>query len=141
VRRAQFLWWLSIGDCVAYLFHPELARLGQFALNQRQYFEWIGRVNTFELPVPCYTTGVRELRGGRNVLLLATDGLLECGTRPFEEPRTLYRTFFAQPGAIPDLAARVAALLGRVHRERGRDSATVIAWVCENPHAVAMPSA
>src|SRR5439155_441804 len=33
-RKAQFLWWLSIGDCVVYLFHAELAALGQFALNQ-----------------------------------------------------------------------------------------------------------
>ena len=118
-----------------------MVRLGQFALNQRQFFEWIGRVNTFALPVPCYTTGVRELRGGRNIVILATDGLLECGARPFEEPRALYRAFFAPPDAAPDLAARVTALLGRVHQERGRDSATVIAWACENPHAAAMSSA
>ena len=140
VRKDQFVWWLSIGDCIAYVLHPELARIGQFALNQRQFFEWIGRVNTFDLPVPCYTTGVRELRGGHNTLLLATDGLLECGTRPFQEPQALYRIFSVESDATPDLAAQVTALLQRVHRERGRDSATVIAWAYANPHAAAMPS-
>ncbi|HUP28385.1 MAG TPA: protein phosphatase 2C domain-containing protein, partial [Chloroflexia bacterium] len=62
VRKGSFLWWMSVGDCVVYLLHPELARLGQFALNQRSYYEWVGRRNTFDLEVPCYTSGVKELQ-------------------------------------------------------------------------------
>ncbi|GGB60392.1 hypothetical protein GCM10011409_42210 [Lentibacillus populi] len=53
MRKENYLWWFSVGDCVAYLFHEELHRLGQHALNQRQFYEWIGSVNTFSLPVPC----------------------------------------------------------------------------------------
>src|SRR5690606_6276974 len=57
VRKENYLWWFSIGDCVLYLFHEELHKLGQYAMNQRQFYEWIGFVNTFSLPVPCYTSG------------------------------------------------------------------------------------
>ena len=54
VRKDQFLWWLCIGDCPVYLLHPDQARLKQFALNQRSFFEWVGQVNTFALLVACY---------------------------------------------------------------------------------------
>jgi hypothetical protein len=128
-RKERFLWWLSIGDCVVHLLHPDLARLGQFVLNQRSFFEWVGRANTFELPVPCCSTGVRELRGGLNQVLMTTDGLLECGSRPFESPEALSRLFIPRnPGGEVDLEAAVAGALARVHAEQGRDSATLIAW-------------
>jgi hypothetical protein len=125
-RREHFLWWMNIGDCVLYLFHPELARLGQFALNQRSFFEWIGARNTFDLPIPCYTTGVRELFPGMNRILLTTDGLLECGGQPFTDARALYALF--NPGSPTSDQAAVERALATVHHERGRDSATLIAW-------------
>lgn len=140
VRRANFLWWLSVGDCVAYLLHPDLARRGQYALNQRQFFEWIGQVNTFDLPVPCYTTGMRELRGGRNVLLLVTDGLLEFADRPFERPGALYDAFFPPDSATAPIASAVESLLRRVHASGGRDSATIVAWHYENPLPGTLPT-
>jgi hypothetical protein len=124
-RKSAFLWWLSVGDCVVYLLHPRLARLGQYALNQRSYFEWIGHDNTFDLPVPCYASGVRRLLPGYNMVVMATDGLLECGRRPFENPANLYEAFTRPQGG---LVQAVHAVLSRVHQERGRDSATVIAW-------------
>ena len=125
-RRERYLWWLCVGDCVLYLFHPELARLGQFALNQRSFFEWIGARNTFDLAIPCYTSGVRELLPGSSRILLTTDGLLECGNQPYADPRALY-ALFAPGGATGDEAA-VARALATVHQQRGRDSATLIAW-------------
>ncbi|MEA2573534.1 MAG: hypothetical protein QOH93_832 [Chloroflexia bacterium] len=125
-RKDRFLWWLSVGDCVAYALHRRLAGLGQFALNQRSFFEWIGHHNTFDLPVPSYTRGVKELLPGRTVLVLTTDGLLECGNRSFEDPRFLYFAFTY--GSDSDLADNVLNALSNVHGERGRDSATVIAW-------------
>jgi len=131
-RKNRFLWWLSIGDCLVYLFHPELARLGQFALNQRSFFEWIGRANSLGLPVPCHASGVRELRRGENRILMTTDGLLEFGTRPFEDPRELCRWLGPESGvAGGSMEARVRAALTRVKEGRGSDSATVIAWICE----------
>lgn len=128
-RRERYLWWLAVGDVMLYLFHPELARLGQFALTQRNFFEWIGEHNTFDLLVPCYTTGVRELLPGTDTMLLATDGLFEYENAPFTDPARLYRLFATGPAsAMPDHAHEA---LGAVHRGGGRDSATVIAWRCD----------
>ena len=139
-RKGPFLWWLSVGDCLVYLFHPELARLGQFALNQRSFFEWIGRANSFALPVPCYATGVRELRGGQNRIVMVTDGLLECGTRLFEDQRELYQLFAPRHlDAAVEVGVREA--LARVHQEQGRDSATVIGWSCQIEEGGLLPSA
>lgn len=134
-QKGAYLWWLSVGDIPLYVFHPEFARLGQFALNQRMFFEWVGQVNTFALPVPCYTTGVRQLRPGMNRFLLTTDGLLECGTHPFENPATLYELF-----ASPSINGRtttdaVQDALDRVCVERGGDSASLIAWEVNLPDA------
>ena len=123
-RKEGFLWWLSVGDCVVYLLHHDLARLGQYALNQRSFYEWVGNRNTFDLAVPCYTSGVRQLGAGANIVLMVTDGLLECGRRPFEDPAQFYKAFTKSS----NLAANVEAALKKVHQERGKDSATVIAW-------------
>lgn len=125
-RKERFVWWLCVGDCVLYALNRRLAGLGQFALNRRSFFEWIGNRNTFDLPVPAYTRGVKELRAGRTVLVLTTDGLLECGTRPFEKPLYLYEAFTY--GGDAALADNVRNALATVHGEQGRDSATVIAW-------------
>jgi serine/threonine protein phosphatase PrpC len=141
VQKEGFLWWFSIGDCVVYLLHPELARLGQYALNQRQFFEWVGQVNTFEQPVAAWSSGVRELRSGPNHILLLTDGVLEFGDRPFEEPARLYEAFASSgdPGSEAQQEI-VRSILERVHLARGRDSATIIHWTCRNNNRVAAPT-
>ena len=113
----------------------------QFLLNQRSFFEWIGHVNTFDLLVPCYSTGRRELRPGQNRIVMMTDGLIECGTRPFEDPKQVYDIFMqAQEEKDALLQERVLSVLQRVHREQGRDSATVITWDYENTENAALPS-
>jgi hypothetical protein len=55
---------------------------------------------------------------------MVTDGLLEFGRRPFEDAAQLYKAF--TKGS--DLAANVESALKKVHQERGKDSATAIAW-------------
>src|SRR5262249_46423500 len=85
-RTAQWLYWFSVGDCVVYLLHPDFMRLGQYALNQRQFYEWIGQVNTFDQELPCFSSGVRALRNGEHTVVMVTDGVLECGERVFEDP-------------------------------------------------------
>jgi serine/threonine protein phosphatase PrpC len=128
-RKGDYLWWLSIGDCVAYVLDPQLAPLGQFALNQRNFYEWVGHINTFDQPVPTYTRGVCNLSDGTSVILLITDGLLEFGSRPFETPMNLFYTFTpAFEGGVNEVARSVEAALQQVHAGQGRDSATVIAW-------------
>ena len=134
-QKGGFVWWLSVGDCVLYLLHPDLMKLGQYALNQRQFFEWVGRVNTFAFPAPAYTTGVRELRRGLNHLMLVTDGLLEFGARPFEEARAL-----ADIVLNHDAKEAVETLLAHVHEGGGRDSVTIIHWRFNNVSCVSQPS-
>lgn len=137
VQKGKYLWWFSVGDCVLYLLHPELTKLGQFALNQRQFFEWIGRVNTFDNPVPAFTVGTRELRGGLNHIVMLTDGLLEFGKRPFEDGEVLTRAVLRHVPAYETVAQK---LLEEVHANRGQDSATIICWGYNNTESVAYPS-
>jgi hypothetical protein len=128
-RKGWFVWWMSIGDCVAYVLHPRLASLGQYALNQRTFFEWVGSRNTFELPVPSYASGVRALQEGMNVICLVTDGVFEADDNPSARDTRIYRTLTA-PGseAVTGLQGQVQELLNHVHQAQGRDSGTVIAW-------------
>ncbi len=125
VRKSDVVWWFAVGDCVGYMLHPALTRLGEYALNQRRFYEWIGRNNTFAYAVPCYTTGTRRLINGLNTFVLLTDGVLECGDEPFANAETLYRTLLWDNG-LPQSGLK--AVLERVQRERGRDSATMIVW-------------
>ncbi|WP_110518834.1 protein phosphatase 2C domain-containing protein [Herpetosiphon llansteffanensis] len=124
-RKDEYVWYWAVGDCIGYIFHPSIARLGEMQLNQRRFYEWIGNVNTWDGVLPSYSTGIRLLQPGLTTLMLTTDGLLECGKRPFEQPTTLYNTVCWQHQTLPR-AAR--ALLERVQTEGGRDSATVILW-------------
>jgi serine/threonine protein phosphatase PrpC len=141
VQKEQFLYWLSIGDCQIYLLHPELAHLGQYALNQRNFYEWVGQVNSFDLQTPCYSSGVRELRHGDNWIFLVTDGLLECGSRPFEEMQSLYETLVGKTKVDGNnIDANILKALQKVHIEQGHDSATIIGWRYTNYHTCGYPS-
>jgi serine/threonine protein phosphatase PrpC len=131
VRRGAFLWWLVVGDCLGYLLHEDLARLGQYAVNQRSFYEWIGQRNTFDLPVPCYTVGTLQLRPGWNTLLMVTDGLFEWGSRAYENPGELYRLFAGEGVDVARLEQAAQTALERVHAERARDSATLLVWRIE----------
>ncbi|MFJ7725256.1 PP2C family serine/threonine-protein phosphatase [Neobacillus sp. NPDC097160] len=135
VRKEKYLWWLSVGDCVIYLLHEDLHKLGQYALNQRQFYEWIGQINTFSLPIPCYSSGIRELRTGQNRIILVTDGVLECAERFYETSLHLYNDCYE--GDVP---ANVKHILQHVHESAGQDSATIICWDYVNPHPAAIPS-
>lgn len=140
-RKDGFLWWLSVGDCLLYVLHPDLVRFGQYMLNQRSFFEWVGRVNSLDLPVACYSTGVRELRRGHSRILLLTDGLIEHGSRHFMQPENINAWFTSENAhGIAALEDRVEAALRRVHDEHGRDSAAVIAWDCWTDRPVSEPS-
>lgn len=131
-RSGRYLWWLSIGDCMGYLLHPELARLDSYALNQRAFFEWVGKRNTFEHTVPNFSQGTRRLLDGTSTILLTTDGLLEFGSHAFSQPEMVYRTIMGNGGRMPALREAVEGALDRVHKERGRDSATMLAWRIHN---------
>ncbi|WP_462411586.1 protein phosphatase 2C domain-containing protein [Neobacillus sp. Marseille-QA0830] len=123
LRKDKYVWWFSIGDCISYLFHLELANLGQYQINQRQFYEWVGQVNTFDQVVPCYSSGIRELRKGINRIFLTTDGLVECPNEPFSNPKEIYNVL--KQHQINDGIMR---LLQTIKENNVRDSTTIISW-------------
>lgn len=125
-RKGKFLWWLSVGDCLLYLFHPELEALGEMQQNHRSFYEWIGKVNTFDLPVPCFSTGAKELRKGINHILLTTDGLVECPNTDFSDPLKVAKRFDAVSNA-----EGVTTLLEEIKEKNVRDSTTILSWMIE----------
>ena len=135
-QHGKYLMWLSIGDNVLHLLHPELQRLGQYTLTARNYFEWVGERSSLALDVPCFSSGIRELRQGLNTIVLVTDGLLEVGDRPYEDATRFSRELLSPEG----LRGSVGQILAEVHRLGGTDSATVIAWQVNNSEPGLMPS-
>ena len=135
-RKDQYVWWFSVGDCVLYLFHEELAAMGQYQLNQRQFYEWIGEVNTFELDVPCYSVGIRELRTGKNRLFLTTDGLIECPNEPYADSASIYHCFLD----TDEQESIIRSMLETIGNHHVRDSTTIITWNVDIFKEAARPS-
>ncbi|WP_042475246.1 protein phosphatase 2C domain-containing protein [Bacillus ndiopicus] len=133
-RKDKYIWWFSVGDCLSFLFHSELAQLTQYQLNQRQFYEWIGQVNTFEQTVPCYSSGRRELRVGVNRIFLTTDGLIECPNKTFsaQEIYTIMTSNAMEKG--------IEILLQTIKENNVRDSTTIISWDVDVSKAVTRPS-
>lgn len=134
VQKGKFLWWLSIGDCLLYLFHPELSELNEFQQNHRSFYEWVGRANTFELAVPCYSIGVKELRKGRNHIFLTTDGLVECPNTNFTDPREISKAFDGESNE-----GRVHSLLNEIQQKNVRDSTTILSWFVDVEEDATVP--
>ena len=135
VRKDKYVWWFSVGDCVFHLFHQELAAFGQYQINQRHFYEWIGQVNTFEQAVPCYSVGVKELRKGENRLFVSTDGLFECPNNPYPHPQDIYKSFHDcndEEG--------VSSILSHLKKNNIRDSTTIITWKVSVSKKATVPS-
>ncbi|WP_343802486.1 protein phosphatase 2C domain-containing protein [Bacillus carboniphilus] len=135
VRKDKYLWWFSVGDCILYLNHPELSDLNEYQQNHRSFYEWIGKVNTFELEVPCFSTGTKELRQGRNHILLTTDGLVECPNVDFSNPKKIFKTFVEVTNE-----GGVLILLKEIQNQNVRDSTTIISWFVDIDKAGSQPS-
>jgi hypothetical protein len=135
VRKGRFLWWFNVGDCLLYLNHPELSELGEYQQNHRSFYEWIGKVNTFELEVPCFSTGKKELRRGRNHIFLTTDGLVECPNVNFDKPINLFKPFEKLSNE-----ESVWNLLSKIKKNHVRDSTTILSWFVDIEVAGSQPS-
>jgi Protein phosphatase 2C len=135
IRKEKYLWWFSIGDCILHVFHPELIALGERQLNQRSFYEWVGEVNTFEMTVPCYSTGKKELRHGESHIFMTTDGLTECPGVTFANPEAVEGTFNGV--SVPE---GVRDLLEEVRIKGVRDSTTIISWSVFIEETATMPS-
>lgn len=136
LRKDKYVWWFSVGDCILHLFHSDLTKMDQHLLNQRNFYEWIGNVNTFELDVPCYSTGRRELRKGMNHLFLTTDGLTECPDGSFHNPIEIMKAF---DNSKPHQDS-IGCLLKEIEEKGVRDSTTIISWVVNIEKNASEPS-
>lgn len=134
-RKGKYCWWFSVGDCLFYLHHPELASLGQYQVNQRHFYEWIGQVNTFSQAVPCLSSGTKELRKGLNHLIMTTDGLVECPGEPYIEPKAIFNEFSHSSNKDG-----VRKLLKRIQDNNVRDSTTIVSWFVGSEAEAAIPS-
>ncbi|MDV2884853.1 protein phosphatase 2C domain-containing protein [Alkalihalophilus pseudofirmus] len=135
-RKDKYVGWFSVGDCVLYLFHKELAALDQYQLNQRHFYQWIGKVNTFEGDVPCYSVGIHELRKGENRILVTTDGLIECPNEPYSNPLKLYNSFKNSN----DDQSVVRSIFDELRDHNVKDNTTIISWNINSVKEAAMPS-
>lgn len=135
VRKGKFLWWLSIGDCILYLFHPELIELGEYQQNHRSYYEWVGQKNTFNLAVPCYSSGRKELRKGESHIFLTTDGLIECPNTNLNNPIEIFNYFEGKSNQDG-----VKKLLEEIKGNNVRDSTTIISWKVNFNISATLPS-
>lgn len=134
-RKGKYCWWFSVGDCLFYLHHPELSSLGQYQVNQRHFYEWIGQVNTFNQAVPCFSSGTNELRKGVNHFLMTTDGLIECPGEPCIEPKAIFNEFSHSSNKNG-----VRNLMERIKDNNVRDSTTIISWIVVSDAEATMPS-
>ncbi|WP_226679803.1 protein phosphatase 2C domain-containing protein [Sutcliffiella horikoshii] len=135
-RKDKYLWWFSIGDCLLLLHHSELEQLGEYQQNQRSFYEWVGKESTFHKDVPCYSTGVKELRTGENHIFMTTDGLVECPNTSYSESKNIYRVF----QDVDTCAVGVRKLLEDIQLKNVRDSTTVVSWIIQNDKVATIPS-
>lgn len=135
VRKEKYLWWFSVGDCLLLLNHPELSDLNEYQQNHRSFYEWIGNVNTFDLEVPCFSSGTKELRQGRNHIFLTTDGLVECPNVDFADPLILFHRFCECTNE-----QGVKTLLKEIQNNNVRDSTTLLSWFVDIDIAGSYPS-
>lgn len=129
LQKGAYLWWLSVGDNSLYALHKEFSELGQYRLNQRVFYQWLGEKNSMDLTVQCYSKGTIQLRQGKTIFVMLTDGVLEIEGRPFEDNETLNRYF--QDLNIEDAIEKI---LSEVEILKGRDNASMIAWAYDNPY-------
>jgi serine/threonine protein phosphatase PrpC len=135
IRKEKYLFWLSIGDCALYLNHPELSALGEYQQNHRSFYEWIGQESSFNHSVPCFSTGIKEMRKGKTQIFLTTDGLIECPNTNLSSPDEIFnmvKGFTIKEGLI--------VLLNEVKKNNVRDSTTIISWEVLNKEDAIMPS-
>ncbi|EMA6341802.1 protein phosphatase 2C domain-containing protein [Bacillus cytotoxicus] len=122
LRKGEFLYWLSVGECFAYLFHSEREKNGKGRLNQPKYYECIGRRNIFAANTPCFTSGVRGLERGVNHIVMITDGILDCDKKMLEDDQSLFAVLHSR-GCL-----QIEPVLQNVLKWKGRDCATIIGW-------------
>ena len=120
LRKDQFVYWLSVGECFIYLFQPESQQCKQGRLNEQQFYERIGRRNVFAAATPCFTSGVRELQNGTNHLVVATDGITTCGERMFKDAHFLYQPLL-----------NVESILEKINAGKEPNSAAIIGWTVD----------
>lgn len=139
-RSQDFICWLNIGDNHFYLLNKEFEKnlsgkiLDQYLVNQRHFYEWIGESGSHNLKYPCYTSGIKELRGGNTSIVLITDGFLENEKTTFSSPRSVYESYIDS-----NHHQRTREILLN-HADIVKDSASIISWSVNIKKQGIMPS-
>lgn len=120
LRKDQFVYWLSVGECFIYLFQPESQQCKQGRLNEQQFYERIGRRNIFAAATPCFTSGVRELQKGTNHLVVVTDEIIACGERMFKDDQFLNQSLL-----------NVESILEKMNVCKEPNGAAIIGWTVD----------
>lgn len=135
VSVGRIVWWFSVGDCFGALIHTDTAQLGGALFTGRQYFQWVGRVNSFETPPAACSSGVIHLRTGSSRIALYSDGCVDVAGSPLGESAGVIALL--SDGTPPEAVARALALAAG---DYGRDSATILLWDCTNTAPAVVPS-
>ncbi|SNZ15291.1 hypothetical protein SAMN05421503_2596 [Terribacillus aidingensis] len=124
VRKAGYLYWLSIGDNALFLLPPSEAHTSSVQMNQQHRSGWIGADNTFDQEVPAYNMGIIPLSKGRNSILLTTSGLQRFPVSPYKNPSRVQRAF-TKSESVPRFLHR---LLTNAQSAGAVESITLIGW-------------
>ncbi|MFP7494643.1 hypothetical protein SFC66_12710 [Terribacillus saccharophilus] len=124
VRKAGYLYWLSIGENALFHLSSSLNRSNSIQLNQQSSFSRIGADNTFDQEVPAYNMGIVPLTKGSNHILLSTIGLQSFPVSPYKSASRLQRTF-KQSHSMPYF---IQTLLRNAQAAGAAESITLIGW-------------
>ncbi|TDM05142.1 hypothetical protein [Macrococcus lamae] len=97
--------------------------------NHRSFYEWVGQINTFDQEVPCFSSGIKELRNGDNLIFLTTDGLTECLNTNYSDSLNIYNSLDKE-----NLTSSIYNLLNDIKENNVRDSTTIICWNVSNEY-------
>src|SRR5690606_36156840 len=81
-----------------------------------------------DLPVPCYTTGRRQLRTGTNYIVLLTDGVLDTEDEHFHNKAHLYE-WMVNGNTMEE---NLKKLLCELQLKHAQDSASLIGLAFDN---------
>lgn len=124
VRKAGYLYWLSIGENALFHLSSISDHSSSIQLNQQNRSSRIGADNTFDQEVPAYNMGIIPLADGSNHILLSTIGLQCFPVSPYKNAFRLQRAFNKSESAPHFLQT----LLRNAQAAGAAESITLMCW-------------
>ncbi|WP_366248770.1 hypothetical protein [Terribacillus aidingensis] len=124
VRKAGYLYWLSIGENSLYHLVPSPNHYNSVQLNQQNSAGKIGADNTFDQVVPIFNMGSVPLSSGSNHILLSTIGLQCFPVSPYKSASRL-QSAFNKSESMPHF---MRTMLANAQAAGAAESITLIGW-------------